>query len=692
MISLSSLLNPAPPEPSNGHGFPPSPESLPTPDSCGEGSSPTDRSTMTKHKMPKDAAVFTKSKPKGDINFKPYENLDEASLELVRRFQVYPFGEIQHYSRHIPYNSGKKDFFEKTGRESFEVFQYIFKVPGDDTEYVVMWDYNIGLVRMTSFFKCCKYPKTTPAKMLNSNPGLKEITHSITGGSITAQGYWMPYQCAVAICATFCHKIAGALIPIFGPNFPALCTPAEAPEYSRMVIDPTTIIQSTREAEYYRRHYSNNTASSSLSPPSTRNEHSLTPRFKRDRRVFRSPYDDSSGSLQPYRVRKAYTNNTTTPGSENGSYTTDTEGQISPPMGHGGLVRDPPFHRFPRSSMPPPISPLRPNNSISSNSSGWTPVNGQPSSIPTHLRSYTEYPTSGPSPWLSALPRLPSHLTPRHLRPPHYATLNAPSQRPDPSPYHHTPTNATALTPLQTRPGDVPPQLSPLTFYPPSQTPTQTQTATPTPKRPAAHSENDVPNSFYREATSTRLISPPLPPPPPQPQQQQQQKQPVARRISRTRTAETLEIRARDEREDRESNNNNNPNTNLNIDTKPTKTNDDNKHSNSNSVGADNKAALLLMNLSVRDQLFWTDVGSRQTPYLWTPGMWRKRRNRGTGGDGGHADFHTHSTRTINTGVGGDDTIASSSSRTRTTTTQMMSAPLDEDVSPRIKRFRSNSM
>lgn len=92
------------------------------------------------------------------------------------------------------------------------MFQYSFKAPGDDSEYTVMWDYNVGLVRMTPFFKCCKYSKvcaycfpdcameprpaatraddaqTTPAKMLNMNPGLRDITHSITGGSIMAQG------------------------------------------------------------------------------------------------------------------------------------------------------------------------------------------------------------------------------------------------------------------------------------------------------------------------------------------------------------------------------------------------------------------------------------------------------------------------------------------------------------------------
>lgn len=70
--------------------------------------------------MGKDAAVFSKGKAKGVVNFQPYENLDETSIREVRRHQVFPFGEIQEYCRHIPYNSGKKDFFQKTGRESFE--------------------------------------------------------------------------------------------------------------------------------------------------------------------------------------------------------------------------------------------------------------------------------------------------------------------------------------------------------------------------------------------------------------------------------------------------------------------------------------------------------------------------------------------------------------------------------------------
>jgi len=39
------------------------------------------------------------------------------------------------------------------------VFQYTFRVRGNDKEWTVMWDYNIGLVRITPFFKCLGYAK-----------------------------------------------------------------------------------------------------------------------------------------------------------------------------------------------------------------------------------------------------------------------------------------------------------------------------------------------------------------------------------------------------------------------------------------------------------------------------------------------------------------------------------------------------
>jgi hypothetical protein len=70
--------------------------------------------------MTKDGAIFIKGKIKGEVNFPPFEGLDEETVCEVEKFQVHPLGKITEYSRHIPYNSEKKSFLEKTGRESFE--------------------------------------------------------------------------------------------------------------------------------------------------------------------------------------------------------------------------------------------------------------------------------------------------------------------------------------------------------------------------------------------------------------------------------------------------------------------------------------------------------------------------------------------------------------------------------------------
>ena len=54
------------------------------------------------------------------VNFYPFEDLDEISVREIRRFQIHTFGRIQDSSRRIPYNTGKRDFYEKTGRTCFE--------------------------------------------------------------------------------------------------------------------------------------------------------------------------------------------------------------------------------------------------------------------------------------------------------------------------------------------------------------------------------------------------------------------------------------------------------------------------------------------------------------------------------------------------------------------------------------------
>lgn len=65
-------------------------------------------------------ANLAKSKIRAPINYPPFENLDDGSVMEIKRFGIQTFGSIQQSCSHIPYNSGKKGFFEKTGRESFE--------------------------------------------------------------------------------------------------------------------------------------------------------------------------------------------------------------------------------------------------------------------------------------------------------------------------------------------------------------------------------------------------------------------------------------------------------------------------------------------------------------------------------------------------------------------------------------------
>ncbi|SPQ25240.1 3c4bbe02-ad65-48cc-8e6c-8c885a7ad15e [Thermothielavioides terrestris] len=339
----------------------------------------------------------SQSKTRGVVNFPPFEALDESSLREVRRFQVHPFGSIQETCERIPYNSGKKDFFSKTGREGFEVFHYDFKIPGDDTPYTVMWDYNVGL--------------TTPAKMLNQNPGLKDITHSITGGSIKAQGYWMPFSCAKAVCATFCYSIAGALIPLFGPQFPFECIPEKAAGHGRMTINPDIVARARSEAAAALRPPAalpSPRASRSVSPlPSHRSAHIPEPYnhpFEYERPVMLSPY-------------------------------TDTDVDYRPPseLYDRRIYRSVPPLRVPVTN--PPAAPAAAPAPTPQHSPAWTAVNEQTRPLVHHachqraISNLHGEPLGTDmsvvaNPWLSAVPRSPatssSKLPPCSPRPPPY--------------------------------------------------------------------------------------------------------------------------------------------------------------------------------------------------------------------------------------------------------------------------------
>ena len=110
--------------------------------------------------------------------------------------------------------------------------------------------------------------QTMPAKVMSANKGLREISHSITGGSITAQGnsrlcpdcvawlimtgYWVPFEAAKAVAATFCWNIRYALTPVFGADFLNLCIEPGKPHFGSLKIDPAVVRRCEEAAYKYR--------------------------------------------------------------------------------------------------------------------------------------------------------------------------------------------------------------------------------------------------------------------------------------------------------------------------------------------------------------------------------------------------------------------------------------------------------
>ncbi|KAK5734482.1 hypothetical protein LTR17_008842 [Elasticomyces elasticus] len=288
MLKITALLNPSE---RSGRGASISPPPTPAFTQASSTAStpipqtPLATTSQGRTKLIKDAAVFLRGTAKGSVKYPPYECTEDsiclstqATEELARqheRFSVFPNGRnqdglIADFQRRIPYSSDKKRFHCKTNRDAFEgksfpplcvtaLFQYTFRVPpntvkdqpGDfhKKEHVVMWDYQVGLVRITPFFKALRHTKTTPAKSITTNPGLKELSHSITGGALAAQGYWMPYACARALCLTFCYDIRWALTPIFGTSFIRECLHPGQAGFGKFKINSETLRCAQLEAE-----------------------------------------------------------------------------------------------------------------------------------------------------------------------------------------------------------------------------------------------------------------------------------------------------------------------------------------------------------------------------------------------------------------------------------------------------------
>ena len=111
MAAIKSLLNPMA-DKKEGNATLPTPESSPT---------LTDiYSPRKKAKLTKDAPVFSPGPVRGECRFPPDEYQDEKLATYHQQFEVSPFGEIADYPRHIPYNSEKNSFLEKTRREYLE--------------------------------------------------------------------------------------------------------------------------------------------------------------------------------------------------------------------------------------------------------------------------------------------------------------------------------------------------------------------------------------------------------------------------------------------------------------------------------------------------------------------------------------------------------------------------------------------
>lgn len=202
----------------------------------------------------------------------------------------------------------------------------------------------------------------------------------------------MPFACAKAVCATFCAPIAGALIPIFGPDFPSQCTSPDAPEHGRMQIDQMTIAESVREADMFRRMYANaaSAAANNQLPPLHQHQHQqqqqthsqmhhyshgpalLSPASIPSPRLNRRALPRYSGSPHDYeRERPAFEGRMRFKRGPESPYMTDSEPDMH--GGGGGGGGGPEMHHALAARSGMMYSPLSPPRS-SGNNGGWSVV------------------------------------------------------------------------------------------------------------------------------------------------------------------------------------------------------------------------------------------------------------------------------------------------------------------------------
>lgn len=112
MGSIRDLLNPLP-EVTHGHiGFT-------MPASRSATTSPPYTEHLPRTKVAKDGAIFRPGPVRGQVRYPPHEERTRFLEEEHRKADLKPYGNIADFPRHIPYQSDKKTFRERTGRDSF---------------------------------------------------------------------------------------------------------------------------------------------------------------------------------------------------------------------------------------------------------------------------------------------------------------------------------------------------------------------------------------------------------------------------------------------------------------------------------------------------------------------------------------------------------------------------------------------
>jgi len=65
-------------------------------------------------------------------------------------------------------------------------------------------------------------------------------------------GYWVPWQAARELAATFCWHIRWALTPVFGNDFPQMCIAPHDRAFARFVVHPDTVRFCATETDRFR--------------------------------------------------------------------------------------------------------------------------------------------------------------------------------------------------------------------------------------------------------------------------------------------------------------------------------------------------------------------------------------------------------------------------------------------------------